>query len=257
MQLKIAFFATLLATSMATLYAASDAEALFQSKCASCHVTTKPQDFSTLVAPPVMGVMRHVKMHYKTKEEALAFIVDYALDPQQDKALCHSDKIKHFELMPSQRGNATVEELARIASWMYDNFPSSEQKTKVCKSSTATTPKTQSSSQFLIPQGMPHLTKLLKQQWDNEALNLSKMQKEKLLAVRHATMKTIKRLTPRIQGLEKTIIRKTLSGESPKVLTPIIKKLALLKAEATTVHVQCIYDTEQILTAKQKELLYK
>ena len=105
-----------------SIYAETSGEALFETKCASCHVKTRPSDISTLVAPPIMGVARHVKMTYKTKEEAVKFITEYALDPQESKAVCMPDKLKRFGLMPSQKGSVTKEELTTIAGWIYDNF---------------------------------------------------------------------------------------------------------------------------------------
>jgi len=117
----LTFGATLLLTS--TLYA-QDGASLFAAKCAACHQTSRPNDMSTLVAPPVMGVMRHVKMRYTTKEDAMKFIIEYALNPQVSKSVCMPQKIKRFGLMPSQKGNVGKEELTTIAAWMYDNFPS-------------------------------------------------------------------------------------------------------------------------------------
>lgn len=105
-----------------TVYAETSGETLFNAKCAACHVSTRPSDISTLVAPPAMGVMRHVKMTYDTKESAVKFVVDYALNPEERKAVCMADKIKRFGLMPSQKGKVTEAELKTIASWMYDNF---------------------------------------------------------------------------------------------------------------------------------------
>ena len=105
-----------------TLYA-QDAASLFDAKCAACHQTTRPNDKSTLVAPPLMGVMRHVKMQYTSKEEAVKFITAYALDPQASKAVCKPENMKRFGIMPSQKGNVSKEELQTIAAWMYDNFP--------------------------------------------------------------------------------------------------------------------------------------
>ena len=104
------------------IYAETSGEALFEAKCASCHVKMRPSDISTLVAPPIMGVMRHVKMTYNNKEEAVKFITEYALNPQESKAVCMPDKLKRFGLMPSQKGNVTKEELTTIAAWVYDNF---------------------------------------------------------------------------------------------------------------------------------------
>jgi len=124
MKLKTLLFTigtTLLVTP--SLYA-QDGASLFEAKCAACHQTSRPSDMSTLVAPPVMGVMRHVKMRYKNKEDAVAFMTEYALNPQESKAVCMPQKIKRFGLMPSQKGNVSKEELQTIASWMYDNFPS-------------------------------------------------------------------------------------------------------------------------------------
>ena len=105
-----------------SVYAQTTAGELFETKCASCHVKTRPSDISTLVAPPIMGVARHVKMTYKTKEEVVSFITEYALDPQESKAVCMPDKLKRFGLMPSQKGKVTKEELTTIAGWIYDNF---------------------------------------------------------------------------------------------------------------------------------------
>ena len=116
---------TLLATALlfsSTLYAQSGAE-LFEAKCSACHITSRPSDVSTLLAPPIMGVMRRVKMNFSTKKEAVVFISDYALNPTRKKALCKSQKIMHFGIMPSQKGNVSKKELEKIASWMYDNFP--------------------------------------------------------------------------------------------------------------------------------------
>ena len=53
----------LIALSSSTLKASASGEALFEAKCAVCHVKVRPDDKSTLVAPPAMGVMRHVKMN--------------------------------------------------------------------------------------------------------------------------------------------------------------------------------------------------
>jgi len=128
MKLKTTLFtlgaAVLLTPSVHAQTSGSD---LFKAKCASCHVTMRPSDTSTLVAPPAMGVMRHVKMTYGTKDAAVKFIVDYALTPDESKAVCMAEKIKRFGLMPSQKGNVTEAELKTIASWMYDNFGSKGQ----------------------------------------------------------------------------------------------------------------------------------
>ena len=105
-----------------TLFA-DNAEALFDTKCSACHSKTMPTDMSKVIAPALMGVMRHVKMEYPKKEDAVKFMVDYILEPSMEKAICMPQKIQRFGLMPSQKGNLTKEELEKITSWMFDNFP--------------------------------------------------------------------------------------------------------------------------------------
>jgi len=99
------------------------AEILFDTKCASCHSKTRPTNMDKVLAPALMGVMRHVKMTYPNKDEAVKFMVDYILEPTKEKAICMPQKIERFGLMPSQKGNVTEAELEKITAWMFDNFP--------------------------------------------------------------------------------------------------------------------------------------
>jgi len=112
-------------TSLLSFYTlnASSGEDLFNSKCSMCHVKVKPADKSNLIAPPAMGVMRHINMRYSNKNDAVAFMSEYILNPQKEKSVCKPKSIKRFGLMPSQKENITKEEAKLIASWLYDNFP--------------------------------------------------------------------------------------------------------------------------------------
>ena len=121
MKLKTNIFLSLALLNIAN--ATPTGEVLVKSKCSICHTMTRPQDISKLIAPPMMGVMRHVKMAYPDKDNAVAFIKDYVLNPSSKKALCKPQKIKRFGLMPSQKGDVTKKELDDIASWMFDSFP--------------------------------------------------------------------------------------------------------------------------------------
>jgi len=112
-----------LVLALALSLQASEAEKLFDSKCGACHIKTRPTDRSKMVAPPIMGVLRHVKMTYPTKEKAVSFIKDYVFNPSKDKAVCMPQKIARFGLMPSQKGAVSEAEVEKIASWLYDNFP--------------------------------------------------------------------------------------------------------------------------------------
>ena len=107
----------------------SEGETLFKAKCIACHITSKPDDMSSLIAPPIMGVMMHVKNGIKGKNDiekranSIAFIVDYVQNPSIEKSLLEPHAIERFKLMPSQKKNVTVEELEIIANYLYDNFP--------------------------------------------------------------------------------------------------------------------------------------
>ena len=102
---------------------AADGKALFEQKCAVCHIDHKPtpQERDKMVAPPAMGVMFHVKEKYPDKAPAMAFMSDYVLHPDKAKALCPS--VRRFGLMPSQEGAVSKEELQAITSYMFDTFP--------------------------------------------------------------------------------------------------------------------------------------
>jgi cytochrome c len=107
----------------------SEGEALYTAKCMVCHVTSKPDDMSTLIAPPIMGVMMHIKKGIEGKNEAekransIAFIVDYVQNPSAEKSMFGAHAIERFDVMPSQKENVTEEELNIIANYLYDNFP--------------------------------------------------------------------------------------------------------------------------------------
>ena len=102
---------------------ASDAKVLFEQKCAICHSMSKPKNMSSVVAPAIMGVMRHVKMNYNSKSEAVAFMKDYVINPSRKKSICQPQKIERFGIMPSQKGIVTDKELDIILPWIYDNYP--------------------------------------------------------------------------------------------------------------------------------------
>ncbi len=104
---------------------------------------------------------------------------------------------------------------------------------------------------FLIIGKMPHLTRLVKSNWDK--LDLTKEQQEKLIKLRKETISNIKSLTPKIRKLEKEVAKSALLGDEPKSLKDKVNEIAALKAKATMVHIKCIYETKKILTPKQLE----
>lgn len=115
---------TLLLGSLPLL--ATTGESLFDDKCMACHMKEKPtpQTRGTMVAPPAMGVMFHVKQAFGTdKEAALAFVKEYVMEPSAEKAKCLPRSIQRFGVMPSMKGTLSEEELALIAEYLYENYP--------------------------------------------------------------------------------------------------------------------------------------
>ncbi|MBU0943653.1 MAG: hypothetical protein KJ804_07480 [Proteobacteria bacterium] len=108
---------------------------------------------------------------------------------------------------------------------------------------------------FLITGNLPHLTKLLMQEWNNSQLNLSDEQKSNLLVVRKETIAGAQKIGQEIAPLEKQVAEEIFRGETPEALQSIVQAIAKLKAEATMLHLRCIYSTRRILDGYQLEIL--
>ncbi len=106
-------------------------------------------------------------------------------------------------------------------------------------------------SPFLIKRGLPHLSAMVMQNWDDTALALNKEQQNSLTAVREHTMGEVGRLKNEILPLRVSITSAVLSGTSSAQLKEKVEKLAQLEAEATMVHIKCIEDTKNILSKDQ------
>ena len=123
--------------------------------------------------------------------------------------------------------------------------------------SPATTKQQSKQSPFLITNELPHLTKLLIQQWDNPTLHLKEEQKAKLLIVRKETIAGVQNLSPQIASLQKQVVEGIFNGKTPAQLNSTIQAISKLKAEATMIHLKCIFDTNKILNQQQLEILMK
>ena len=108
---------------------------------------------------------------------------------------------------------------------------------------------------FLIMGKLPHLTKMLMQQWDSPELNLSADQKSKLLVVREETIGAVKRIGKEIAPLEQQVADGIFADKTPEELQPLVKQVADLKSEATMVHLRCIHETRVILSKEQLKTL--
>lgn len=116
-----------LSLAVTTLFA-NNAEELFMSKCAVCHVMERPTDNSQMIAPPAKGIMFHMSEDIGSDEKILAHIKSFTINPTKDKAICRS--VRRFGLMPSQKENITEEELDIVAKWMVANLKMTEEEYK-------------------------------------------------------------------------------------------------------------------------------
>jgi len=111
------------------------------------------------------------------------------------------------------------------------------------------------SKPFLIQGKLPHLTMMVKKMWDDKDLALTPKQKTALLKIRKATLGAVIPLKKKVNALETKIVNAAKSGANPADLKKDVFELAKLRAEATMVHLQCIYDTKKVLTKDQLDIL--
>jgi len=108
---------------------------------------------------------------------------------------------------------------------------------------------------FLIQGKLPHLTGMVKILWDDEDLALTTEQQKKLTIVRKSTMSRAKALSKKVNILESKIVDASQKGATPESLKADVEKLASLRAQATMVHLECIYNTREILSDEQLYVL--
>ncbi len=112
------------------------------------------------------------------------------------------------------------------------------------------------SSPFLITSGLPHYTMILKKRWDDPKLALTPKQKVELLKIRKATLGSVIPLKKEVIKLQREIVKAAMKGAKPEGLSSKVDKLAELKAKATKIHLECIYDTKNTLTPTQLKYLH-
>jgi hypothetical protein len=249
----------LLLSLASTVLFASNGEELTKVNCASCHMLASPTPdmIPTLKAPAMDAVMFHVKLDIKKKKDIKDFIVDYTQYPAASKSVCESNKVQQFGVMPSLKGKVSEQDLETIADYMIDNYPAPKFVSMIKEIQRNDKISALINSPFLINQSrLPHMTKVLLQNWDKASLGLSAEQKEKLLVVRKETMSAVMKLKKQVKVLESEIIEAMGDSEDPKNVHAKVDKVAKLKAEATKVHLKCISDTIGILSDEQMEFLF-
>ena len=256
MKLKTNLFLTLALLNIAN--ATPTGEELMKSKCVKCHLPTTPtpEQIQTVKAPPFESVLFHAKDALKKESEVKKHIMEFTLNPNISKSVCESNNVAKFGLMPSQKGSVTKEELKKIADYLYANYPTKEFVALINEMQTNGKLSSLKNSPFLMNiDALPHLTKILMQNWDKEALNLSKEQKEKLLVVRKETMAGVKKIKKALQPLQEEIMDLMYDGKELKELQPKVDEVAKLKAQATMIHLKCLKDSIEVLTDEQMEYI--
>lgn len=106
-----------------------DGKKLMQEKCASCHnLEMPPVIYKDELAPPMMAISFHVHRFVEASDEsqrmpkAIAFVVDYVLNPSLEKSFCDKESLKRYGLMPSQKGSVTAKEIKAIAEYMFNHY---------------------------------------------------------------------------------------------------------------------------------------
>ena len=233
---------------------AGEGEVLVKQHCASCHMLKKPEpeQLPTLKAPAFDAVIFHLKDAIKGEDAQEKFIIDYVLNPSASKSVCESNKVAKFGVMPSLKGKVTEEDLEDIAEYLLENYPHPafvRMIKEILKNDAMAALK---ASPFLInSDNLPHMTKLLIQNWDKAKLGLTPEQKEKLLKVRKETITGVKKIKQQLQPLEAEVFEAMIDREDPNSVDKQLGKIAKLRLEATKIHLKCITDTTAILSDEQ------
>ena len=244
----------LVITIVGTALFASSGEGLIKAKCATCHTLEIPKAemMPSFKAPPMDAVMFHMKDVISDESEMKAFILDYVYNPDASKSVCESHKVQKFGVMPSLKGKVSEKELESISEYMIATYPRAKFVSTIREILRNDKMRGLVNSPFLMNNaGLPHMTKLLIENWDKAKLGLSDNQKSKLLVVRKNTMGGIKKLKGKINELENEIAEDMMDREDINTLDEKIEEVAKMKIEATKIHLKCIADTTTILSDKQ------
>ena len=233
-------------------------EELTKTKCATCHMleVPAPSMIPTLEAPPLHSVLFHLKGEMEDPVEQKKFIMDYVINPKASKSVCESNKVQNFGVMPSQKGKVTQEELSLIADYAIKTFPTPKFVQMITSMHKNGKMNGLKNSPFLMNQEeLPHLTKMLMQNWDKAKLGLTNEQKAKLLVVRKETMTGVKKIKKALRVLNADIMEMMVDAEDLAKIQPKVDEVAKLKAAATMIHLKCLKDSIEVLTDEQMEYI--
>jgi hypothetical protein len=100
------------------------ANEIFENKCASCHIKKRGKVLTQsqkdrLLAPPIYGVVKHIKDKYPMKKDFVKFVSLYITNPNKSKSLCKEKTIIKFGLMPSIGKSMTKYQKDEVANYIF------------------------------------------------------------------------------------------------------------------------------------------
>jgi mono/diheme cytochrome c family protein len=108
------FFVAALLMIVAMPSSSKEGQALFEKYCIACHQIQGPPK----IAPPVFGVINHVKGVYPEREAFVKRIVEWVENPNPNDVLMPG-AVKRFGVMPKL--GYPKEDVRKIAEFLYDH----------------------------------------------------------------------------------------------------------------------------------------
>ena len=146
----------ILVIGMSSLFASSGEE-VYKAKCQMCHApkgmmdkeqmktmrakmqnATKEEKMAMrekmvqnmkkkgMRAPSISKVSARLHKKFQTREQFIAFVEDYIVNPSKDKGLCKPMAYKKFGVMPPIGKGMSKEDRASVAAWVYDTYKDAE-----------------------------------------------------------------------------------------------------------------------------------
>lgn len=112
----------LILTTSNLLLASESAEELANKKCGNCHLMGEitKEKLDNMKAPPYWAIAKKAKEKYENDEDKVKYIVDYALNPSEDKMLFPKQTKEKFGVMPSQKEKVTEDEIKLISAYILE-----------------------------------------------------------------------------------------------------------------------------------------
>ncbi|MDD3476851.1 MAG: c-type cytochrome [Sulfurimonas sp.] len=113
---------SLIVGALCTMFASESAEELATKKCGECHLMGEitKEKLDNMKAPPYWAIAKKARERYENEEDKIKYIIDYALNPSEDKMLFPIETKKKFGVMPSLEGKVTAEEIKIISTYILE-----------------------------------------------------------------------------------------------------------------------------------------